>query len=444
MGFFEMKLSISEKIINRIYSLLFRFYKHKVQFRINDFYSGCSYDSSPESEKINKLYQCIKKEVPFYRELSLDSLSLNNLPIMDKNKYREVGEGAFQSKYLKLKPKYIMNTGGSTGQPFAFYADLRAGMIDSLHQEAQHKKAGFGKDDKIYVFNGCEIAQQSLDKNVFWKEKVNKNELPFGSKEFSSHYLNKRNIKYYVDELKKSPPQFIRSYPSVFHDFTKLLIQLGYKTPPFNLKGIQLTSEVTTSEQEFVIKDYWGNIVYFQYGHSEVAVIASKYPNEDCYTFSPIYGVVEILDEKNQHVAPNEIGRIVVTSLHNTVRPFIRYDTGDLALFKENKNSVVKVYNIVGRTQDYVVDKFNNKIAITGLVFGQHFHAFKNILSWQIINVSPGILNVKIVKMQGYSLDDEQELQEKLGFNGAFDVSFSYVDEIEKTARGKHKLVINQ
>lgn len=439
-----MSLSISDKIINKIFSVLFATYKCDIRSRINKFYCGYVYESGYELKKLDELYKCAKKEVVFYKELSCRFSSLDEFPVMSKDEYRKIGEKLLQSKYLKLKPKYIMNTGGSTGQPFEFYTDLRAGMVDSLHQEAQHKKAGFGKDDKIYVFNGCEIAQQSLDKNVFWKEKVNKNELPFGSKEFSSHYLNKRNIKYYVDELKKIPPQFIRSYPSVFHDFTKLLMQLGYKTPPFNLKGIQLTSEVTTSEQEFVIKDYWGNIVYFQYGHSEVAVIASKYPGEDCYTFSPIYGVVEILDEKNQHVAPNEIGRIVVTSLHNTVRPFIRYDTGDLALFKENKNSVVKVYNIVGRTQDYVVDKFNNKIAITGLVFGQHFHAFKNMLSWQIINISPGALNVKIVKMQGYSLDDEQELQEKLGFNGAFDVSFSYVDEIEKTARGKHKLVINQ
>lgn len=439
-----MKLSFLERVVNKFHGLLFKAYKYKIKSRISGFYSGYIYESDYELKKLNKLYQCAKKEVSFYRSLSLECFSLHEFPVMSKSTYREFGEKEFQSKYLKLKPKYIMNTGGSTGHPFEFYADLRAAMIDSLHQEAQHKKAGFEKGDKIYVFNGCEIPQQSLGENIFWKEKRNKNQLPFGSKEFSSHYLNKKNIKHYLEELNQNPPQFIRSYPSVFHDFTKLLILLGYKSPPFHLKGIQLTSEITTPEQESVIKNYWGNIVYFQYGHSEVAVIASKYPNENCYTFSPIYGVVEILDEKNQHVAPNEIGRIIVTSLHNTVRPFIRYDTGDLALFKENENGIVKVYDIVGRSQDYVVDKFNNKIAITGLVFGQHFHAFKNILSWQIINILPGDLNVRIVKMEDYSHDDEQELREKLEFNGAFNVRFSYVNEIEKTVRGKHRLVINQ
>lgn len=439
-----MNLSFYEKIINKIHSLLFMTYKYKVRNIINEFYCEYTYEQDYVLKKLDKLYKCTKKEVGFYKKLPFDSFFIDKLPVMNKEEYRIVGENALQSKYLKLKPKYIMNTGGSTGQPFEFYADLRAGMIDSLHQEAQHKKAGFLNGDKIYVFNGCDIPEALVAKNIFWKEKRNKKQLPFGSKEFSSHYLNEKNIKFYLEELNKNPPQFVRSYPSVFHDFTKLLITFGYKAPPFNLKGIQLTSEITTPEQEAVIKNYWGNVVYFQYGHSEVSVIASKYPDEDCYTFSPIYGVVEILDDKNQHVAPNETGRIVVTSLHNTVRPFIRYDTGDLAVFKGKENGIVKAFNIVGRNQDYVVDRFNNKMAITGLVFGQHFHAFRNILSWQLINLSPGDLNVKIVKMKDYNPNDEQELREKLGFNGAFDVRFSYVSVIEKTVRGKHRLVINQ
>ncbi|MEH8128185.1 hypothetical protein [Aeromonas veronii] len=395
-----------------------------------------------KQDYLAKILSYVIKEVPFYK--GIDKPHLNNFTIVNKSIYQARRESDFQSQLFHFIAKYKMNTGGSTGEPFYFYAGLKAGLIDSLHQEYQHKKMGLTTDSKLYTFNGCMPERQLIEKNIFWQYKRHKSQLPFGSKEFSTHFLHEKNIEYYLKELLISPPDFIRSYPSAMCDLTQLLIKAGFNEKPFSLKGIQLTSEVMSTQQEDTIKAYWGDIIYHQYGHSEVATIASKYPGDDCYCFSPLYGEVEILDEDGKHVEPHCEGRIVVTSYHNYARPFIRYDTGDLAIYKDSNNGIVKAYNITGRAQDYVVNISNQNISVTGLVFGQHFKAFANILQWQIINSKPGDLLVRIVKSKDFVQEDENEVLDKLGFNGQFSVTIEYVKMIQKTVRGKHKLVIRE
>lgn len=427
------------RIVNEIYKTFFPLLNKSLIDAIRDFYVNNYYIDKTIIEKRFKVFLKKTKNIDYYKDVQA---SLDSYPVMTKEDYRKIGEKKLTNKFISLLPKYKMNTGGSTGEPYEFYCDFSVGLIDFYHQKFQFEKMNFSKNDKLYVLNGWFPEDELVSNRVFWRAKKNINEFPFGSKEFSTHYLNSDNAGIYIDELVSRPPQYFRSYPSVFVELTKYLITYGYKSPPFKLKGIQLTSEMTSKQQEDLLKKYWGDIIFFQYGHSEAATIASKYPGEEYYTFSPYYGLVEILDEKNDPVKPGEVGRVVVTSIHNKVRPFIRYDTGDLATFRDYNNGVVTVYDIVGRVQDVVEDKEGNIVSITGLVFGQHFHAFKNIISWQINNEKKGVLYVDIIKEKSFTNDDDEEIIEKLSFKGRFKVYIRYVDKITKTRAGKHKLVI--
>lgn len=441
----EMINNVIGRVVNKCAYIKFNYSRGLLKTQLDSFYLRSVDDYDFNVIKKNYLDDILLHaitKVPFYNHIT--KAELCNFPVVNKCIYQSFNENEFQSLDIDFAGKYKMNTGGSTGEPFYFYADLRAGLVDSLHQEYQHRKMGLTPEHKLYTFNGFMPSNEQIAKNEFWRPKKNKSQMPFGSKEFSTHFLNEKYFSFYLDEILKSPPDYIRSYPSAMCDFTQLLINAKYKIKPFELKGIQLTSEVISLQQENIIKRYWGDVIYHQYGHSEVAVIASKYPGDDCYCFSPLYGEVEILDDNDVHVAPNCEGRVVVTSLHNFARPFIRYDTGDLAIYKNSENGIVKAYNITGRCQDYVVNKFNEKISVTGLVFGQHFKAFANILQWQIVNVIPGDLLVKIIKNRNFERKDEIEIIDKLSFNGQFIVKVEYVTVIQKTSRGKHKLVIRE
>ena len=76
-------------------------------------------------------------------------------------------------------------------------------------------------------------------------------------------------------------------------------------------------------------------------------------------------------------------------------------------------DGIVKLSQITGRTQDYIITNNGSKVAITALIFGQHFHAFKNIQKWQLQQDIPGNVKVKIVKGCEYSSEDESEIQKK-------------------------------
>ncbi|MEZ8257955.1 hypothetical protein AB6C49_11365 [Vibrio cyclitrophicus] len=433
-------------MINRIKNRLVRTY-HTVKYRefekkVREFYLN---KYSINNKSIDYLLSVALKNaienVQFYNGYKPE---LAKFPIIDKSTYQKYGERLFLHKNSHLMGCYKMNTGGSTGEPFEFYRDVRTGIVDNIHQKYQHLKMGFNDNDKLIVFNGCDITKKNLDEDIYWNIKSSR-ELPFGSVEFSTHYLNINTIKYYLEKLISLDVSFVRAYPSAMCEFTSLLLQLGYKSMPFTLRGIQLSSEVCSDSQLKMLQEYWGkDTIYFQYGHSEAATIAAQYPGEDGYIFSPYYGLVEILDDSGKPVKKGEVGKVVVTSFHNFARPIIRYDTGDMALLSNETNSIVKVEKILGREQDYVVDKEGNKISVTSLVFGQHFKAFKNITNWQIVNDTKGVLHVKIIPSNRWNELNEKEIIDKLSFSDRFKVTLSYVQSIEKTKSGKNRLVIGE
>lgn len=431
-----MQKKIKNKIIRLIQHITYRQDKRLVErFYLNKY----DVDKPFIDKKLDSMLRHAVKNVPYYNNLKPN---LNSFPIVTKSVFQNYGERQFMSNNRRFMGYYAMNTGGSTGEPFEFYRDVRTGIIDNIHQEIQHVKMGFTDDDILVVFNGCNITDEKIKRNEFWNKK-NKNQLPFGSIEFSTHHLTKDNISYYLKKLSNIKPTYIRGYPSSMSEFTRLLMEIGLERRPFDLKGIQLSSEVCSEDQLAMLESYWGkNVVYFQYGHSEAASVASNYPSESCYVFSPYYGLVEILDEAGVHVKKGEIGRIVVTSLHNYARPIIRYDTGDMAIYLDCVDYVTTVSKILGREQDYVVDINNQRVSITSLVFGQHFKAFRNIVNWQIHNPSPGKIIVYIIKSNDWSTTDHDEVSLKLSFDNRFSVDIEFVKVIEKTKAGKNKLVI--
>ena len=67
------------------------------------------------------------------------------------------------------------------------------------------------------------------------------------------------------------------------------------------------------------------------YSSSEVGAIAMQCPHTGLYHTMAENLIVEILDADGNDCKPGEIGRVVVTDLHNYAAPVIRYDLGDYA-----------------------------------------------------------------------------------------------------------------
>jgi phenylacetate-CoA ligase len=160
------------------------------------------------------------------------------------------------------------------------------------------------------------------------------------------------------------------------------------------------------------------------------------------YVCSPLFGYAEVLAEGGEHVSFDETGEVVVTGFYNFAMPFIRYRTGDLAVHNGDSGGIVRLGKIEGRTQDYVFTNSGTRVALTPLVFGHHYHAFRHIQKWQLQHDMPGRLLVRIVRSDGFTPEDENEIRWRLRTIGDVDVEFEYVASIPLTPRGKFRFLV--
>ena len=383
-----------------------------------------------------------------YYKILIDNLNINLGSIESiKEKWSKIpflDKGIIKNKELEIKAispnkEYIshITTGGSTGQPFGF--DLYGGH-DYVHQEFLYKIMGYEDGDKILALDGTLVSELDLSKNIYWTKKSNHN-LPYGSMALSSHYLNKTTIKHYLQFIENFNPAIIRGYPSIFEYLAKYINEnkINFKT---KLKGIELTSESFSNQQVDCISKAFKTRVFSQYGHAEASVFGYTTSKDLTIYCSPLYGFTEIIGIDEQHVHPGQIGEVVVTGFNNHATPFIRYRTGDLAVYGGEENGIVKLSKIYGRTQDVVYDSNMQEVRLTALVFGRHYHAFDNIEKWQIIQNSPGEVIFKIIKGKKFNQADENEIKENFFKIGNIRTTLEFTDNISKTKRGKSKLLI--
>jgi phenylacetate-CoA ligase len=298
----------------------------------------------------------------------------------------------------------------------------------------------YQKGDRIVAFDGSSVPKKRMDSHVYWIE-TSKTDIPYGRLSYSSLYLRPETIHYYIDHILDTKPAILRGYPSFLNGLSEYILEREISIP-FNIKGIQLTAENAYEWQIYNIKKAFNTKVFLQYGHSEVCVYGYTFNETYEYYCSPFYGHTEVLDADGKQVAPGEIGEVVVTGFYNFAMPFIRYRTGDMAIYNGKTDGIVKLAKITGRTQDYIITNNGNKVAITALIFGQHFQAFKNILKWQLQQDLPGKVKVKIIKGPKYSSEDELEIQKKFQDICDINTEFEYVGGISLTPRGKFKFFI--
>ena len=67
------------------------------------------------------------------------------------------------------------------------------------------------------------------------------------------------------------------------------------------------------------------------YSAEEAGCIALQCPQTDNYHVQSESLLVEVLDDKGDPCEPGEIGRVILTTLHNFAMPLIRYQIGDYA-----------------------------------------------------------------------------------------------------------------
>lgn len=435
------------KLIYILYFLLAepfsKIYRRKIKVQLeSDWNNKTQFHLQFQKRQLKKVLQSALK-THYYKDLNKKNnpqsqLNLKNFPIISKADIQKSPLAFFRKN--PFIPHSYQNTGGSTGEPLKFSVSLSNKHLELIHQSFFYQRIGVKNNELIVSIDGVSISKKKIKRNIFWKKRTPN--FPFGAYRFSATNLNNQNVALYLEKIKALKPSIIRTYPSALIFLAEYVLN-NEKTEGFPfLKGIMVTSEIISKKNIELFSKAFSCPILPQYGMTESCAFAFTYPNSLKYYCSPFYGITEVVNEKNEMVKKGEIGELVLTSLGNFHHPFIRYKTGDFAEYGGTENGFVVLNRILGRTQDYIIDKKFNKHLLVGLIFGSHNKVFNKIIKWQIIQEIPGEIEIRLYVSDSWLKIDEYEIFKVFNSVAKLKIRLNFTNDFLLTPSGKRKFLV--
>lgn len=132
-----------------------------------------------------------------------------------------------------------------------------------------------------------------------------------------------------IEWLKDINPDYLQTYPTNLSALLQRFERLNMKLP--QLRQIRTVGETLKDEIRESARRIFNAGIADIYSSEEVGTIALQCPESGFYHVMSESLIVEVLDEQGEPCQPGQIGRVVVTDLHNFAMPLIRYDIGDYA-----------------------------------------------------------------------------------------------------------------
>lgn len=241
------------------------------------------------------------------------------------------------------------------------------------------------------------------------------------------------------DWLQRLTPAYLLTYPSVFRALAHFAIEKGARLP--GLLQMRTFGELVTEADRALCDKAFGVPLIDTYSTQEVGYIALQCPLASHYHVQSESLLVEVLRDDGTPCGPLEVGRVVLTSLHNFASPIIRYDLGDFAEVGEPcrcGRGLPVLKRIVGRERNLLVLPDGRR---RWPAFGQAagVDALPRIRQFQAIQRSLDTIVVKVVRDAPFTTAESEQvcryLAETLGH--PFRFVFEFVDDIPRGPGGK-------
>ena len=387
-------------------------------------------------QQLRDLVRFAIDQVEFYREFYRDKgfapgelqtlADWERVPVVTKADLQGVPlstRTAREAKGMKI------NTGGTSGQPLEFYLDNHAFAREWAHMHHLWQAHGYRPQHLKLTFRGKHFdPARVLRYNAVHNEYVVNANAPMAA------------VAQAVMALPRSTViRWLHGYPSLVAEFAHAVAALpAMERAAFRARlfGVLLGSEYPVPVYRTVIEEVLTTNVVSWYGHSEMAVLARE-TARGVYESLPTYGFAEAVP-----AGQGDECRLVCTSLHNRVHPFIRYDTGDLVEPVSHCGGTLAFRITEGRVGDFIHDRQGRRHSLTAIIFGRHHEAFSLVRHLQVREDAPGVATL-VVTPRGASID---EASLRRGFDlDDLDIEwrFQLVAEPVRTPAGKIRLKIS-
>ena len=207
------------------------------------------------------------------------------------------------------------------------------------------------------------------------------------------------------------------------------------------LQGVSTYGGVVRPEDREACRAAWDVEIFDVYSAEEPGYMAIQCPEFEHYHVQSEAALVEVLDEDGRTCQAGEVGRVIVTPLHNFAMPLLRYDLGDMAEVGQPcacGRGLPVIKRFVGRTRDMLTLPTGEQVSPSFVN-----DAFRDlpVAQYQIIQDAPDHLQVKLVPEDSFEAAEQEPairamLTERLP--AAYGMTFSYHEKIEHTPGGKY------
>lgn len=391
----------------------------------------CIMDGKKDNQtQLASILDYVIQNVPYYKNIKGNNI--NNFPVINKQTIKSNYDSLQSQEYTEKEDLHWVTTSGSTGEPFKANQNIEKRKRTIADLIYFHQENNWNLGDK-YVYLRAWTSIYSFSKLKLFLQ----NYIPVDIVNFSD---DKKEIL--RTQLKSDKGiKVVLGYSSAMESFVQYLERMGDDKTMFNIKVIFTVSDNLTDAAKSKLENMFGCPVINRYSNEEMGVLAYTEAYSNTFRLNTASYYFELLQlDKDEPVEPGELGRIVITDLFNKSMPFIRYDTGDLAISDDSDN-IISLSSFQGRISDVVLDARGN--IITAPIVNNYFAEHYNTKKYQLVQTDTLTYQLNVV-----SINDEFDAEEYIDICKRFlgdkaNITINKVEDISSGKNGKYKTIVN-
>jgi phenylacetate-CoA ligase len=253
------------------------------------------------------------------------------------------------------------------------------------------------------------------------------------------------NITTPVDDqlqwLRREEPDYLLTHPTMLDRLVRRSAEIGFR--PGRLQQVLTISEILPPGLRELCRQQWGVPIVDTYSTREAGYLALQCPVAEHYHLQSESVLVEILDSAGKACAPGEIGRVIVTPLHNLAMPLLRYDVGDYAEVGEActcGRGLPVIRRILGRRQNMLrpPDGGERWPLLSSGDIGKLL-ALAPIRQYQFAQTHRDRIEVRLQTARSLTDDEARDVVDwaQAKFGAAFRIELAFPAGLARTASGK-------
>ncbi|WP_158498778.1 phenylacetate--CoA ligase family protein [Magnetospira sp. QH-2] len=380
--------------------------------------------------------------VPFYRDrlavlkgIKRGTMNMEHwrrIPILKRSDIQEHRAALVAKKLPVGHGKTLeVRTSGSTGRPISVLTTLVTRTVFAALNLRYHVWHGRDFEKKSARITRGKTAKQ-VPPTASWVPGY-----PSGPP-LSFNVMNP--VPEQLDWLIKEQPGYLLTYPSNLTALLRHSEERGARVP--GLLAVATMGEVLEPETRDLCRRVWDTPLADAYSSQELGMIALQCPDHDSYHVQSENILLEVLDDDDVPCPPGQVGRLVLTDLHNFALPLIRYDIGDYGVLGEACScgrGLPVLRRVIGRTRNMVQLPSGDRLwpSIPSKVLTD----IAPIRQFQLVQQKMDEIEVRLVVPEPLAEATEEKvracLRDLLGY--AFKLPITYLDEIPRAANGKYE-----